>query len=103
MNTASKITQLILLTLGTTLVYAGPAHIPVAPRVAINPQPLPPRHDGGTPRFAINPQPLPPRHDGGTPSFAINPQPLPPRGGPESVRHDSLSRPYIGETEKNLR
>lgn len=49
---------------------------------AINPQPLPPRHEGAAVRLAINPQPLPPRRDGVS-------------------KQDPWPAPYIGETEKN--
>jgi hypothetical protein len=68
-----------------------------ASRVALNPQPLPPRESrfphaqvwsGGAGSRMLNPQPLPPRESqfsgpqvwsGGAGSRMLNPQPLPPR------------------------
>lgn len=83
MNATSKVLGLVLLTLGATLAHAAPARAPAAPRVAVNPQPLPPRHIDSGARIAINPQPLPPRDR--------DPQ-----------LRKAMSKPYIGETEKNL-
>jgi hypothetical protein len=99
MNALSKVLGLVLLsTLGVAPSHARPGPAPTAPRAAINPQPLPPRHDGSA-RIAINPQPLPPSHDGSA-RIAINPQPLPPRG-PDPAQRSMPAKPYIGETEKN--
>jgi hypothetical protein len=82
MNALSKVLGLVLLsTLGATPSHARPGPAPTAPRLAINPQPLPPRHDGSA-RIAINPQPLPPR-------------------GPDPALRSTPAKPYIGETEKN--
>ena len=39
----------------------------------------------GAPIIGINPQPLPPIHDGAPPTVAINPQPLPPHGPPPKL------------------
>lgn len=82
MNAVSKVLGLVLLALGATLAHADPASAPTAPRRAINPQPLPPRHINSTARIAINPQPLPPR-------------------SAERALREAPSKPYIGETEKN--
>jgi hypothetical protein len=82
MNALSKVLGLVLLsTLGVAPSHARPGPAPTAPRLAINPQPLPPRHDGSA-RIAINPQPLPPR-------------------GPDPALRSTPAKPYIGETEKN--
>jgi len=82
MNALSKVLGLVLLsTLGATPSHARPGPAPTAPRLAINPQPLPPSHDGSA-RIAINPQPLPPR-------------------SPDPALRTMPAKPYIGETEKN--
>ena len=82
MKALSKVLGLVLLsTLGVAPSHARPGPAPTAPRLAINPQPLPPRHDGSA-RIAINPQPLPPR-------------------GPDPALRSTPAKPYIGETEKN--
>ena len=51
-------------------------------------------------RVALNPQPLPPRAVDSSVRIAINPQPLPPRGSDTAMRNVS-PKPYVGETEKN--
>jgi len=84
MKTTPKVLGLVLLTLVAALAEAAPARAPAPPHVAINPQPLPPRHVDGNVRIAINPQPLPPR-------------------GSDMAMRDSSSKSYIGETEKNRR
>jgi hypothetical protein len=84
LKTATILLPLALLSLAGTPAHARPAPASGAPRVAINPQPLPPRHIDIVPRVAINPQPLPPRD-------------------PDPALRKAASRPYIGETEKNLR
>ena len=81
MNATTRITVAVSIALGATLAFAGSA-----PRPAINPQPLPPRHDPTGMHPAINPQPLPPR------------DPTPTIGRPAPARPA-----YIGETEKNGR
>ncbi len=83
MKSTFKVLPLVLLALCATFSHAGPSAAPKAPRTAINPQPLPPRHIDSLARIAINPQPLPPRD-------------------PEPQRRASLPT-YIGETEKNWR
>jgi hypothetical protein len=84
MKTTSNILGLVLLTLVASQVQAGPARAAATSRIAINPQPLPPRTaDGGV-------------------RIAINPQPLPPRGSDAAIRNIS-SKSYVGETEKNGR
>jgi hypothetical protein len=61
MKTTSKVLGLVLPTLVAALAQAGPVRAPATPHIAINPQPLPPRHVDSSVRIAINPQPLPPR------------------------------------------
>ncbi|MGZ5204070.1 MAG: hypothetical protein ACXWIZ_04075 [Caldimonas sp.] len=80
MNAHPKLLGLVLVTLAASLAQAAPARAPATPRLAVNPQPLPPRHIDSGARIAINPQPLPPR----TGAAALRP-----------------AKPYIGETEKN--
>jgi hypothetical protein len=94
MNTIIKVMPLLTMALCATLAQAGPpaTHGVPAPRDAINPQPLPPRHDrpqAMQARQAINPQPLPPERAGAGTSTSTGQQ------------RQALSRPYIGETEKN--
>ena len=86
MKSTSHLLQLVLLALCAALANAGPAAAPTpkAPRMAINPQPLPPRHIDSTDRIAINPQPLPPQD-------------------PEPQLRRAPRQAYIGETEKNWR
>src|SRR6266852_2973765 len=56
-------------------------------KVALNPQPLPPKPQGDpaskASKVSLNPQPLPPQQRVGSPSVAskvsLNPQPLPPK------------------------
>jgi len=87
MQTASKFVVLALLAFGATTSHA------------INPQPLPPRHG----ESRINPQPLPPNQaNSKAHRVAINPQPLPPRDSRQTPP-TATARPYIGETEKNIR
>ena len=90
MNTTSKVLGLVLLALSATLSHAGSARLQAAPGLAINPQPLPPRHVDSK----INPQPLPPSQAESRVRIAINPQPLPPRGSDPALRN-SLPKPYI--------
>ena len=108
MNTTSKALGLVLLALSATLSHAGSARLQAAPGLAINPQPLPPRHVDSKinplplppsqaesmVRIAINPQPLPPSQAESRVRIAINPQPLPPRGSDPALRN-SLPKPYI--------
>ena len=71
-----------------------------ASKVALNPQPLPPRERkaGGDPasKVALNPQPLPPKQGkvGSTSrasKVSLNPQPLPPKVGSNATQKVSTS------------
>ena len=101
MFTATQTASLALLAICTTLAQAGAPHAAGAPRVAINPQPLPPRDFQAVSRAAINPQPLPPQNAQAMSRVAINPQPLPPQTSRAAARNVGPRRGYIGDTEKN--